>query len=184
MGHTLTLMLFGGAVLLLGLVVPLKAAEVLELAVGVMLVLLGASVVYRSWRDGFHWHGHARAPAGGAGSQESALHDRGHRHEFAVRALVVGMVHGMAGSAALILLSLEAADSLAWGVGYIAVFGLGSILGMGFLSVAIAIPLRLTSRYLARAYGALTAAVGLATLALGCMLILEFATGVGAANHR
>jgi hypothetical protein len=70
-------------------------------------------------------------------------------------------------------------DSVSWGVGYIAIFGAGSILGMALLSVAIAVPLRLTSRYLTRACGALTAAVGVATVALGCTMIYEF--GIGAA---
>jgi len=188
MGHTLTLMLFGGAVLLLGLVVPLRAAEALELAVGVMLAGLGANVLYRLWRDRvhFHWHRHddgiahvhAHGHAGETGPHEALQHSHWHWRDFPVRALMVGMVHGMAGSAALILLSLEAADSVAWGLGYIVIFGFGSILGMALMSVAIAVPLRLTSRYLTRAYGSLTAAVGLATFALGCMLIYEFGAGI------
>jgi hypothetical protein len=95
---------------------------------------------------------------------------------------MVGMVHGMAGSAALILLSLEAVDSMSWGLGYIAIFGAGSIIGMAVLSVAIAVPLRLTSRYLTRAHGALTAAVGFATLVLGCVIIYEFGVGAGIAG--
>lgn len=186
-GHTLTLLLFGGVVLLLDLVVPVQAAAALELAVGVMLVLLGANVLYRLWRDRIHLHRHrhggslahvhAHGHAGETGSHEAMPHRHLHWRDFPVRALVVGLVHGMAGSAALILLSLEAADSVAWGLGYIAIFGLGSILGMAVLSVAIAVPLRLTSRHLGRAHGALTAAVGLATLALGCLLIYEFGAG-------
>lgn len=187
MGHTLTLMLFGGAVLLLGLAVPLQAAEALELAVGVMLALLGAGVLYRLWKDGvhFHWHRHddgiahvhAHRHADELASHDPMQHRHRHWRDFPVRALLVGMVHGMAGSAALILLSLEAVDSVAWGIGYIAIFGFGSILGMALLSVAIAVPMRLTSRYLTRAYAGLTAAVGLATLVLGCSLIYEFGTG-------
>lgn len=85
------------------------------------LFLLGASVLYRLWRNGVHFHWH--------------------RHDFPMRALLVGMVHGMASSAALILLSLEAVDSIARGFGCIAIFGFGSILGMALLSVAIAVPL-------------------------------------------
>jgi hypothetical protein len=189
MGHTLTLMLFGGAVLLLGFAVPLEAAAALELAVGVMLALLGANVLYRLWRDRihFHWHRHedgvahvhAHGHAGDTGEHQPTLHRHWHWHwrDFPLRALMVGMVHGMAGSAALILLSLEAVDSVSWGLGYIAIFGAGSIIGMAVLSVAIAVPLRLTSRYLTRAYGALTAAVGFATLALGCTMIYQFGIG-------
>jgi ABC-type nickel/cobalt efflux system permease component RcnA len=194
MGHTLTLMLFGGAVLLLGLVVPEQAAKALEFAVGVMLALLGGSVLYRLWRDRihFHWHRHGdgaahlhvHGHAGETGPHEPARHRHAHRQwrDFPVRALMVGMVHGMAGSAALILLSLEAVDSVAWGIGYIAIFGFGSILGMALLSIAIAVPFRLTSHYLDRAYGLLTGAVGLATFALGCSMVWRFGNAAGVAG--
>jgi hypothetical protein len=101
------------------------------------------------------------------------MHPRG----FPARALLVGMVHGMAGSAALVLLSLEALRSPAWGFAYIAIFGLGSILGMALLSAAIAVPLRLTSRHLKPTYDGLSAAVGLATVLLGCYIV--YRTGVG-----
>jgi cytochrome c biogenesis protein CcdA len=185
MGHTLTLVLFGGAMLTAGLAVPTEAARALELAVGVMLSLLGANVLYRMWRDRARFHSgrshrdgigqvHAHRQAGGASEPEPARH--GHWRDFALRALVVGMVHGMAGSAALILLSVEAVDSVAWGLGYIAIFGAGSVLGMALLSAAIALPLRLTSRHLTRAHGALAAAVGVATLTLGYTIIWHYGT--------
>ncbi len=188
-GHTLTLMLFGGAVLVLGLALPARAAQALELAVGVMLVVLGADVLYRLWRARVHFHAHRHADGvahfhAHSHRDESAPHDPArheHRHPrgFPGRALLVGMVHGMAGSAALILLSLEALRSPAWGFVYIAIFGLGSILGMAALSAAIAVPLRLTSRRLTRAYDGLSAAVGLATLVLGCYIVYRIGFGEG-----
>jgi len=188
-GHTLTLMLFGGAVLVLGLVLPARAAQALELAVGVMLVVLGADVLYRLWRERVHFHAHRHADGvahfhAHAHREESAPHDPArheHRHPrgFPGRALLVGMVHGMAGSAALILLSLEALRSPAWGFAYIAIFGLGSILGMAALSAAIAVPLQLTSRHLTEAYDGLSAAVGLATLVLGCYIVYRIGIGEG-----
>jgi hypothetical protein len=89
------------------------------------------------------------------------------------------MVHGMAGSAALILLSLEAMGSPARGFVYIAIFGLGSILGMALLSAAIAVPLRLTSRRLKQTHDGLSAAVGLATLLLGCYIVYRIGAGDG-----
>jgi hypothetical protein len=73
------------------------------------------------------------------------------------------MMHGLAGSAALVVLSLEAmASRRRLGFAYIAVFGLGSIAGMALLSVAIALPLRLSSRRLTALHRAMAAAVGLA----------------------
>jgi sulfite exporter TauE/SafE len=186
-GHTLTLMFFGGAVLVAGAVVPARAAQALELAVGVMLVVLGADALYRLRRERVHFHPHrhtdgvahfhAHSHRGESAPHDPARHE--HPHGFPARALVVGMVHGMAGSAALVLLSLEALRSPAWGLVYIAVFGLGSILGMAALSAAIAVPLRLSARRLTRARDGLSAAVGLATLVLGCYMVYRIGAGDG-----
>jgi len=182
-GHTLTLMLFGGAVLVAGAVVPEQAARGLEMAVGVMLVVLGADALRRLRRERVHFHAHRHADVvphfhahshrGERALHDPARHEHAHPPGFPARALIVGMVHGMAGSAALVLLSLEALRSPAWGLVYIAVFGMGSILGMALLSVAIAMPLRLTSRRLGRARQGLAATIGLATVMLGCWIVLR-----------
>ena len=177
-GHTLTLLLFGGAVLVLGLVLPERAALALELAVGIMLVVLGAEVLYRLWRGRVHFHAHRHADGAKhfhahAHEGESQAHDpdrHQHGHGFPLRALLVGMVHGMAGSAALILLSLETLRTPAWGLAYIALFGIGSIAGMAALSVVIAIPMRLTSRRLNRSRNGLSVLVGVSTILLGCFV--------------
>jgi len=186
-GHTFTLMLFGGAVLVAGAVVPPRAVLALELAVGVMLVLLGADALFRLRRERVHFHAHRHADGvahfhahshrGEGAAHDPAHHEHTHARGFPARALLVGMVHGMAGSAALVLLSLEALRSPGWGLLYIAIFGLGSILGMAVLSAAIAVPLRLSSRHLSRAYDGLAAAIGLATLMIGCYVV--YRTGIG-----
>lgn len=183
MGHTLTLMLFGGAVLVAGAVVPEQAARWLEMAVGVMLVGLGADALRRLRRERIHFHAHRHADSiahfhahshrGEAAPHDPKRHEHAHPPGFPARALIVGMVHGMAGSAALVLLSLEALRSPAWGLVYIAIFGLGSILGMALLSVAIAVPLRLTSRRLGWAYRGLAGTVGVATVMLGGWIVLR-----------
>ena len=92
-----------------------------------------------------------------------------------MRALFVGLMHGMAGSAALILLSLQAVDTPAQGLFYIALFGVGSILGMMVLSAMIAIPLRFAAaaQGLTRMHIGLQAAIGLVTLAMGTMLAYQ-----------
>jgi ABC-type nickel/cobalt efflux system permease component RcnA len=190
-GHTLTLLLFGGAVLVFGLALPERAALALELAVGVMLAGLGTDVLYRLWRERVHFHAHRHADGAAhfhahSHQNEGPGHDserHEHGHGFPLRALLVGMVHGMAGSAALILLSLEALRSPASGLVYIAVFGIGSIAGMAALSVVIALPLRLTfrrltSRRLDRAHGGLSALVGLGTVLLGCYVVFRSVSGM------
>jgi ABC-type nickel/cobalt efflux system permease component RcnA len=186
-GHTLTLMLFGGAVLVLGLALPERAVQALELAVGVMLVALGSDVLYRLWRERVHFHAHRHADGvghfhahshrGERAPHDAARHEHRHLRGFPGRALLVGMVHGMAGSAALILLSLETLRSPGLGLAYIAIFGLGSILGMAALSAAIAVPLRLSSRRLTRVHGGLSATIGLATVLLGCYIVIGSVPG-------
>jgi len=187
-GHTLTLMLFGGVVLALGFAVSSHTSLMLELAVGFMLLALGADVLLRLRRARmhFHMHGHLDGEAHFHAHShhreqrhDPAIHQHHHRVGFPTRALLVGMVHGLAGSAALVLLSLEAVKSVFWGFVYIAVFGIGSILGMALLSAVIAVPLRLSARYLTWAHGGLSAIVGLANIGLGCYMVYRIGIGDG-----
>lgn len=81
------------------------------------------------------------------------------------------MIHGMAGSAALVLLSVAAAPTIAVGLLYIAVFGVGSILGMALLSAAIAVPLSLSARSLGWLHNGMSAVVGAVTCVLGLLIM-------------
>lgn len=85
------------------------------------------------------------------------------------------MMHGMSGSAALIVLSLDAVASVGAGVLYILVFGAGSILGMALLSVAIALPLRASASVLTGVHRGMTAAVGVFSGALGLWMVYRVA---------
>lgn len=159
LGHTLTLLAFAGVVLALGRVIPTIVERLLETGVGMMLVLLGADVLRRQWRDRvrFHRRRHAQARSG----------------RWPWRALAVGMMHGLAGSAALVLLSLQASPALPLGLGYVALFGLGSIAGMAMLSVVIAAPMRVSARHLSRVHRVLQAGVGLFSCVLGAVTIVR-----------
>lgn len=86
-----------------------------------------------------------------------------------IRALAVGMMHGMAGSAALLLLSLQTVHSWQIGVLYIACFGVGSMAGMAILSVVISVPLKLSAGYLSALHRYMSAALGLFSCALGAL---------------
>jgi hypothetical protein len=181
LGHTLTLFVFAGAALLLGHAIPEAVARPIETAVGVMLVGLGAHVLWRLWRDRvhFHRHGHgdgtvhfhAHSHAGEAAPHARTAH--AHEHGFRWRTLLVGLMHGMAGSAALLVLAVTQASSPAAGLGYIAMFGAGSMIGMGALSTVIAIPLAVSARRLTWANRGLQGAVGLATAAVGVMTVVD-----------
>jgi len=185
LGHTLTLLVVGSTVLLLNAVVPESAAHALEFAVGVMLVILGIDVLRRLWRERIHFHSHrhadgaehfhAHAHDSGA-SHDPVHHDHEHRRRFPVRALLIGAMHGMAGSAALILLTLETVGKPAVGILYIALFGLGSIAGMAALSVVIAVPLRYSAHGLTRLHNSLRGTIGVVTITLGGLLMFQVAS--------
>ena len=82
-------------------------------------------------------------------------------------------MHGMAGSAALLVLAVSQASSSAVGLAYVALFGIGSMIGMGALSTVIAVPLAVSARSLTWANRGLQGAVGLATVAIGIMTVVE-----------
>jgi sulfite exporter TauE/SafE len=177
-GHSLTLFVIGAIVLTVDAVVPESLASALELGVGVMLVVLGLSVWRRLLRRRVHFHvhdhedgtTHFHAHAHGA-SRDDERHE--HEHGLTGRALFVGLIHGTAGSAALVLLALEKAPSVASGLAYIAVFGLGSILGMALLSAAISIPFRWSAARLTRMHNGIEALVGALTIGVGSFMILQ-----------
>src|SRR6266436_6871224 len=167
LGHTLTLFAFAGAAILLGQAISEAMTRPMETAVGIMLVGLGAHVLWRLWRDRvhFHKHGHgdgtvhfhAHSHVGETVAHARAAH--AHEHGFRWRTLLVGLMHGMAGSAALLLLTVSQASSPAVGLGYVALFGVGSMIGMGVLSTVIAVPLAVSARSITWANRALQGAV-------------------------
>ena len=180
LGHTLTLFIFAGVAILLGRAIPETVSQPIETAVGVMLVGLGAHVWWRLWRDRVHFHSHshgdtthfhAHSHADETGPHARAAHSHG--HGFRWRTLLVGLMHGMAGSAALLVLTVSQAPSPVIGLGYVALFGVGSMIGMGVLSSVIAVPLAASARWLTWANRGLQMAVGAVTIAIGIHSIVE-----------
>jgi hypothetical protein len=102
----------------------------------------------------FHAHRHATARATCTSTATLAkpharsAHTHAHVHGFRWRTLLVGLMHGMAGSAALLVLAVSQAAHPATAVAYVLLFGLGSMLGMGALSAVIAVPLAVSARWL------------------------------------
>jgi hypothetical protein len=206
-GHTVTLIIVGAIVLMLGATVPVNLERALELCVGLMLFGLGVDVIRRLARERIHFHVHrhnsgamhvhAHSHAEPSGQRVAApklpnvlrndlsdlprlelahslqAHEHAHGSTLPIRAIAVGMMHGLAGSAALVVLSLQTAQSIPAGIGYILFFGVGSIAGMAALSVAIAIPLRLSGRYLTGLYRGVAAVIAIATLGLGAWIVVR-----------
>jgi hypothetical protein len=183
LGHTLTLFAFAGAAILLGHAIPDTLARPIETAVGVMLIGLGAHVLWRLWRDRVHFHAHrhgdgtshihVHSHAGESAPHRASPHQ--HAHGFRWRSLLVGLMHGMAGSAALLVLAVSQVANPAAAMAYVLLFGVGSMLGMGALSVVIAVPLAVSARWLTWANRALQAGVGAITIAIGAMTIYSTA---------
>ena len=94
-----------------------------------------------------------------------------------LRALLVGSVHGVAGSAALVVLSLQSVSSPGRALAYIVVFGAGAVAGMVLFSLAVALPLRVPSRHLERASRHLEAALGAASVVIGAWIVVKSGLG-------
>ena len=185
LGHTLTLFVAGTVVLSLDGVMPEQIARIFEFVVGIMLMLLGADLLRRliaarvhfhvhRHEDGtIHFHAHSHA---GEADHASSRHDHVHERGLSGRALAVGLMHGLAGSAALILLTIGQIDSFIWALAYLALFGIGSMIGMAALSIIIAVPLQRLRGSLSWAHNVLGAIIGLVTIGLGAWV--AYRTGV------
>jgi len=179
LGHTLTLFVFAGAAILLGHAIPDELARPLEFAVGIMLIGLGANVLWRLWRDRVHFHFHTHGDGTAHIHAHSHLNEtiahgksaHAHQHGFRWRSLLVGLMHGMAGSAALLVLAVSQVANPVYGMLYIVLFGVGSMVGMGVLSTVIAVPLLASARWLTWANRSLQGAVGAITVGIGVMTI-------------
>lgn len=185
LGHSITLVLFGSIVILMDSVVPEQFALGLEFAVGFMLIVLGVDVLRRLVKDKIHFHAHKHVSEqkhfhahshSGEIRHNPESHEHEHRKGFPVRALFIGLMHGMAGSAALMLLTLQTVSSPLLGLFYMALFGLGSITGMAALSVIISFPLRHSATGISWLYNVFHVAIGITTIVLGIVLAYESRT--------
>jgi hypothetical protein len=135
LGHTLALVAVGGALVVTGAVLPEPIATAFELVVAVMLVALGVRGIMRALRSARP--GPVHAPAHGDRTHHHAgppehIHARG--RTLALQPLVVGIIHGMAGSGAMTAMVFAELPTTATRVAYIALFGAGSIVGMALVS--------------------------------------------------
>ncbi|HKC46735.1 MAG TPA: hypothetical protein VKB63_03990, partial [Gemmatimonadales bacterium] len=191
-GHTLTILIVGAGIILFGWVIPARLGLSLELSVGIMLIILGIMNL-RGIMDrvpvgrGTHSHPH---PHGDYVHTHSHGHDpETHRHRAdqtpvawldrhfgrlgayqLLRPLVVGVVHGLAGSAAVALLVLATIPSPGWAIAYLLVFGLGTVAGMMLITALIALPAAYAGRRRDSWQRRLRLASGLISLGFGLLL--------------
>ena len=173
-GHTVALLVVGVAVLLLRVEIDGRVTAGLELAVAAMLVALGLRSLWRVARGGrIHVHAHEHD---GWVHVHPHLHDaeeRRHRHDGHRRPFAVGLVHGLAGSGALMLLVAASTPSPWTGLAYIISFGVGSIGGMIAMSALVSVPAVLTAERFRSWNGAVGAVAGVLSIAVGIFLGYE-----------
>jgi ABC-type nickel/cobalt efflux system permease component RcnA len=177
MGHTLVLLLMGVAVIFFKLAIPQAWTRLFEGGVGAVLIALGVSVAVGLWREGWHLHAHTHE-AGPThrhfhAHRDGTGHAHGHRFGLEVKSLAVGMIHGLAGSAALLLLVLATVPTVWSGILYICVFGVGSIAGMVVLATVLSVPFAASADNMTRGHQALRVGAALLSIVLGTRMVLE-----------
>jgi sulfite exporter TauE/SafE len=182
MGHTASLFVAAVAVILLRLTISPRAAATMEFAVGLMLIALGIDLVRRVVRGEIAVHSHADA-----GSGTSRLHVHtfaevrpGKRHSgVGKRPFFIGLIHGLAGSAALMLFVLTTITSPWLGIVYVLVFGGGTIGGMLVMSTILGLPFALANRVFEGLVGKIQFAAGLGSLGFGVFYAWHVAAAGG-----
>lgn len=215
LGHTVTVLLVGAAIIVFKLKVPIRLGLAMEFAVAIVLILLGLGAAGKLMRDMavrlhlisrrkmqslivhshahshgayaqhyIHAHPHAHSIAHAA-TQEAPLHEHQlpadaapelMRGRSLLKSFGVGLVHGLAGSAAIALLVLAAIPEPLWAIAYLAVFCVGVIAGMMLITTAIGAPFVLASKRMAGIHHGLTLGAGL--LSFGFGLFLAYRIGV------
>ncbi len=179
LGHTISLFVAGIFVLLLNFQISEQTERILEFCVGIMLFVLGLNVLRKILKGGqihFHTHEHATHEHAHPHIHKHADADEENTHhgfKFSPRALVIGMIHGLAGSAALMLLVIPTIESKTVGLLYIIIFGIGSIGGMMLMSFLVALPFHLTASRFNRFNYILQSIAGLVSVGLGLFIIYE-----------
>ena len=181
LGHTLALFVLCSAVVALGLTISGRVQAGLEFAVGVMIVFLGAQTLWQMYRDRVHVHVHEHdgsahlhlhSHAADTVTHRESAHDHTHRSTN-LQALAVGLVHGAAGSGALLALTISATETLGQALAYFAVFGVGSMAGMAAVSLVASFPLSLAQRSALWVRRATGLSIGCAALWVGAMVMFE-----------
>jgi high-affinity nickel permease len=202
-GHTLTIVAVGAGIILFGFAIPPRAGLTMEFSVGLMLILLGvlnltgamkwiseklspahprvkgehAHLHEHDSQVHFHWHSHAPTADHHGDSLTTPDWLRGPFKQLgvfhALRPLLVGIVHGLAGSAAVALLVLSTIRDPKWAVWYLLIFGVGTIAGMMLITAALALPFSFAGYKFAWLNRSLIAGSGVLSLAFGLFVCYQ-----------
>lgn len=185
LGHTASLLGIGIVILLLRASIPAHFEPWMEAPVAAMLIVLGVSATWRVLRErGWQVHTHPHSHADGAPHTHVHLHaheQHDHKHRLfrmGRKPFLVGLVHGIAGSAALTLAVLTTIPSVALGLLYITVFGIGSVGGMLLMSAMIGLPFAVTARRFSVVNGGIRLFAGVFSILFGLLLAWNLLRGL------
>lgn len=179
-GHAVTVAVIGGLLVGLRLNVPDRIGRMFEPLVGLMLIGLGSVALVNALRSRLHAHEHKHD-----GVVHSHLHfhptpHRGeaphrHPHPFrpALRPFLVGGLHGLAGSAAVVILILTTIPTILAGCLYLGLFGIGSMVGMALVSLVLGAPLAMARHRGLWLQRGLSVAAGLASILIGLAMVVR-----------
>lgn len=179
LGHTISLFIVGVFVLLMSFQISEQTGTILEFGVGIMLLLLGINVLRKILQGGhlhFHAHEHGEHAHAHPHIHTPEQKDEPHTHhglKFSPRSVIIGMVHGLAGSAALMIIVIPTIDSKIVGLLYILIFGIGSIAGMMIMSFLVGLPFHFTAKRLNLINSILQSFAGIFSIGLGLFIMYE-----------
>lgn len=182
-GHTVSLLIVGVLVLVLRIAIPESVSNWLEFGVALMIIGLGSVALWKSLKKRTDLHVHEHSHDGLSHvhihfHESSTRHDSQRKHNHAISAIgvkpvLIGMMHGLAGSGALTLLVLTQIPSALIGLLYLGIFGLGSIVGMLLMSGLIGLPFALTARNLSTVHHRMQLAAAVVSIVFGLWYAYE-----------
>jgi ABC-type nickel/cobalt efflux system permease component RcnA len=177
-GHSVTVLLIGLLVLALRISIPDSVVQLFELAAGAMLVVLGALLLRPIIAQRIHTHHHRNASGDSSQTHSHLKEDKKglvHSHNHVHKSVFTGILQGMAGSAALMLVTLTTVSSAELGLIFIGVFGVGVILGMVCIACVISSVLNYTATHLERVHEKISLLTGSISIGFGIFLIIQMA---------
>jgi sulfite exporter TauE/SafE len=176
LGHASSLVVLGTVLVALGATLPAAVARAFELAIGLILIALGVDVLRRLRQRHVHLHVHehggTRHLHAHAHEEKSDQHDHRHGSSLWRRSLLIGGVHGLAGSAAVTVLALPA-GSIGRALVYLLVFGAGTVLGMVALTLVVSLPLKVSFERNQWVWMAVQVSLSMIDLSLGAWIVVQ-----------